>query len=345
MFLEERRKLVDKIDRKIIELIIERNKLTEEIIEYKKNNNLDIIDVERENEIINKLKDKYCEKIKIEQIEKIYSEILFFSKYNYISNNLNSELNQIFSSKPLLIAGPCSIESEEQIFRIAKDLSEMGIKYLRGGAFKPRTSPDTFQGLGEKGLLYIYQAARKYGMRVVTEITSREQFVEYSELVDIIQIGSRNMFSYQFLKDIGKLNSKINKPIILKRHFAATLNEFLNAAEYLKKSGSENIILCLRGIRTFEQIDSKMRNTPDLASILELKNRTDLPVIFDPSHSTGKSEFVISISKAALALGTDGLIIETHFDPKNSIVDSEQTIDYFQLKIILSFIEQIKYAK
>jgi 3-deoxy-7-phosphoheptulonate synthase len=172
----------------------------------------------------------------------------------------------------------------------------------------------------------LFDSARANNMFTVTEILESDQFERNSEFIDVIQIGSRSMTSYGLLKSIGKLSAKANKYVLLKRGFSATVNEFLLAADYILQAGNPNVILCLRGIRTFEQIDSAMRFTPDLASILELKEKTNLPIIFDPSHSTGNSKYIVPISNAALQLGADGLMIETHTVPQNSKVDSSQAI-------------------
>ncbi|MFH1506516.1 MAG: 3-deoxy-7-phosphoheptulonate synthase [archaeon] len=236
------------------------------------------------------------------------------------------DILELIKAKPILIVGPCAIESEESIFKLSSILASMGIKFLRGGAFKPRTSPDSFQGLGSEGLAYMRKAADFNKMFVVTEVLNSEQLDKHYDSIDIIQIGSRNMTSFGFLNYVGKKTSLDKKPVLLKRGMSSTINEFLNAAKYITQYGNKNIILCLRGIRTFEQIDSEFRNTPDLASILELKSKTSFPVIFDPSHSTGDSKYVVDISKAALNLGADGLIIECHDDPKRAMVDGKQSI-------------------
>jgi 3-deoxy-7-phosphoheptulonate synthase len=236
--------------------------------------------------------------------------------------------------RPLIIAGPCAVESKEQIFSIAKELADNGIKFLRGGAFKPRTSPDTFQGLGDKGIELIREAADKYSMFVVSEVLEIDQLDRNYDKIDIVQIGSRNMASYGFLKQIGKKTAVDKKPILLKRGFGSTIKEFLFAARYIIDEGNPNVILCLRGIRTFEQIHSELRFTPDLATILEIKEQSDLPVIFDPSHSTGSVKYVEQIAKAALGLGADGLLIETHINPEEAMSDKEQCVlpkDLFEI--------------
>lgn len=249
----------------------------------------------------------------------------------------SDEIYALLKTKPAIIAGPCSIESNEQIDEIAGELSALGMKFLRGGSFKPRTCPKSFQGLGAEGIVYLKSAANRHNMFTVTETLSPAQLDEHYGSIDVIQVGSRNMASYGFLKHIASRTADDHKPVILKRGFGATLTEFLFAADYVAENGNNNIILCLRGIRTFEQIDSLLRFTPDLASILELKQRTDYPVYFDPSHSTGSSKFVIDIAIGALALGADGLLIETHINPEKSLSDSRQAITPYSLLKLIAY--------
>ncbi len=340
--IEKLKKKVDISDNEIVRLIHQRKELTDSILDIKKALGINFRDRNRESEIINKLVYVYGPSSK-SLITKIYRHIFNNSlKEHCIEFNRKEviTLNDALSLRPLIIAGPCAVESKEQILKLAKELSGKGIKLMRGGAFKPRTSPDTFQGLGDTGVELLSEAAKKYNMFIVTEALEAGQLIRNYDKIDIVQIGSRNMASYGFLKEVGKITSKDKKPVLLKRGFNATLKEFLLAAKYIQDEGNPNIILCLRGIRTFEQIDSKMRFTPDLASILELKEMTNLPVIFDPSHSTGNSRFVQKISEAALNLGADGLLIETHFNPSQAMSDAEQCILPKVLFDILEIIEK-----
>ena len=243
--------------------------------------------------------------------------------------------------KNIIIAGPCSVESEEMIHFIAKSVSDLGIEYLRGGGFKPRTSPDSFQGMGLQGLKFLREAANANGLKTVSEIMDSTQLDEAYEFIDMIQIGSRNMDSYQLLKNIGNYTAADKKPVLLKRGFNSTLTELLFAAEYIQREGNPNVILCLRGIRTFEQIDSELRFTPDIASILELKQKTELPVVYDPSHSTGNRKYVPQISRAAMQLGADGLMIECHPDPDSALSDSGQAVLPDELKMIMNSIDSL----
>ncbi len=217
-----------------------------------------------------------------------------------------------------IIAGPCSVETEEQICEVAKDVKASGATLLRGGAFKPRTSPYSFQGLANEGLRLLLEAKAMTGLPIVTEIMDMSQLDLFDE-VDIIQVGARNMQNFMLLKELGKTN----KPILLKRGLSSTLEELLMSAEYIMAGGNEKVILCERGIRTFE---TYTRNTLDLSAIPVLKRLTHLPIIIDPSHSTGKAALVEPISLAATAAGADGLIIEVHNDPQHALCDGPQSI-------------------
>jgi 3-deoxy-7-phosphoheptulonate synthase len=254
------------------------------------------------------------------------------------------EIYEQFHKQTVIIAGPCAVESPGQINRIAKEVKNLGIDFLRAGAFKPRTSPRTFQGMGIEGLRMIRQAANDNGLFVVSEIMDNGELENCYDMIDVVQIGSRSMASYGFLKRIGKATAKDQKPVLLKRGFNATLQEFLYSAEYISNEGNPNIILCLRGIRTFEQIESSFRFTPDLASILELKDKTDYPVLFDPSHSSGNSKYVKEIANAALLLGANGLLIEVHDEPDNALSDGMQAIKPEVLKSILEYRDKLNLS-
>ena len=217
-----------------------------------------------------------------------------------------------------VIAGPCSVESEEQLCSVARDVKKSGAGLLRGGAFKPRTSPYAFQGLREKGIELLLEAKKETGLPIVTEIMDLSHLPLF-ENVDVIQVGARNMQNFELLKELGKTH----KPILLKRGLSSTLTELLMSAEYIMAGGNENVILCERGIRTFE---TSTRNTLDLASVSLLKTLTHLPVIVDPSHATGIASLVLPMSLAAVAAGADGLIIEVHNDPPHAACDGAQSL-------------------
>ena len=225
-----------------------------------------------------------------------------------------------FGGKKLqVIAGPCSVESEAQVTQIAEDVKAAGATLMRGGAFKPRTSPYSFQGLKEQGLDFLKSARAKTGLPIVTEIMSPYMVERFVEDVDLIQVGARNMQNFELLKELGKTN----KPILLKRGLAATIEEWLMAAEYIMSEGNENVILCERGIRTFE---TYTRNTLDVSAIPAVKKLSHLPVIVDPSHAAGMWWMVEPLAKAAVAVGADGLIIEVHNNPEAALCDGAQSL-------------------
>lgn len=233
--------------------------------------------------------------------------------------------------KPIIISGPCSVESEDILRGIAFKVKDAGVDILRGGAFKPRTSPYDFQGLGRQGVDILYKIGNEVGMPIITEIMDVRELEYMIDKVDVLQVGSRNMYNYSLLKELGK----VDKPILLKRGLSATIKEFLLSAEYIMLEGNEKVILCERGIRTYENY---MRNTMDIASIALLKEITHLPIIADPSHATGKRELISPLSKASIMSGADGLIIESHLKPDNAWSDGEQTIDIPILKNIINSI-------
>ena len=221
--------------------------------------------------------------------------------------------------KIVVIGGPCSVEGEESVMRIAKAVKEAGGCMLRGGAYKPRTSPYSFQGMGLEGLKCMYKAKQAYNMPIVSELMSEKKLDEFEEYVDLIQVGARNMQNFDLLKALGK--SK--KSVLLKRGLANTMEEWIMAAEYIMAGGNENVIMCERGIRTFE---TYTRNTLDLSVIPIIKSKTHLPIIIDPSHATGDRKLVESMSLAAIAAGADGLIIEVHDNPECAWSDGAQSV-------------------
>lgn len=231
--------------------------------------------------------------------------------------------------EPVIIAGPCSVESYELMEKTAIFLKKVGIEYMRGGAFKPRTSPYSFQGLGDRGLEILKSIKEKYNIKIVTELMDIRDLEAISDVADVIQIGSRNMYNYSLLREVGKTQKKI----LLKRGMSATVEEWLNAAEYIAIEGNNEIILCERGIRTFE---TYTRNTLDLSCIPVIKQKTNLKVIVDPSHGTGIRELVKPMSLAAISAGADGLMIEMHPDPDNALSDASQSINFDQFQDIHS---------
>lgn len=225
----------------------------------------------------------------------------------------------IGSDEVIVMAGPCSVENEDQIFKIAELVSKAGAKILRGGAFKPRTSPYSFQGLGEEGLKLMRRAADEYGLLVITEVMETSHIDLIENYTDIFQVGARNMQNFPLLRDLGKTS----KPIMLKRGMSATVEELLMSAEYILASGNQEVMLCERGIRTFE---TYTRNTFDLSAIPVIHKRSHLPIIADPSHATGLRDKVIPMARAAVAAGADGLMIEVHHEPEKALSDGPQAL-------------------
>lgn len=250
-------------------------------------------------------------------------ELNQFKLSSRVSHPENTQIrvgdNIIGGKRLAIIAGPCSVESKEQILDIAESVKNSGARFLRGGAFKPRTSPYSFQGLEDEGIELLKEARKVTGLPIITELTSLQYLDEFVESVDIIQVGARNMQNFDMLKQLGKTK----KPILLKRGLASTIEEFLLSAEYLMTGGNENVILCERGIRTFEHYT---RNTLDISSVPIIKKLSHLPVIVDPSHACGIWWLIEPLSKAAIAAGADGLIIEVHNQPENALSDGEQSI-------------------
>ena len=236
-----------------------------------------------------------------------------------------------------IMAGPCSVESYEQLYDVAVKVKEAGAQFLRGGAFKPRTSPYDFQGLGLEGLKILRDVGDKTGLRVVTEIVDKDDIEIVSEYADLVQVGARNMQNFQMLKALGKTKM----PILFKRGLSATISEWLNAAEYIASGGNENIIFCERGIRTYE---TYTRNTMDLNAVAALKELTHFPVIADPSHGTGRWQMVRPLARASVAVGADGLIIEVHCHPECALSDGDQSLVPRNFEQLMDEVRQIAPA-
>jgi len=237
----------------------------------------------------------------------------------------------------VVIAGPCSVESENQIDTIAARVQGMGVRVLRGGAFKPRTSPYSFQGLGLPGLQMMRRTADKYGLLVVSEVMDQTQIPVMLEYVDVLQVGARNMQNYNLLKELGK----VPKPVLLKRGISATIEELLLSAEYIMSGGNYNVVLCERGIRTFE---NATRNTLDISAIPVIKKFSHLPILVDPSHGTGRRDKVSPMARAAVAAGADGLLIEVHPDPDKALSDGAQSLYLEQFEQLLKELQMIAPA-
>ncbi|MBT9311967.1 3-deoxy-7-phosphoheptulonate synthase [Leptothoe kymatousa] len=236
-----------------------------------------------------------------------------------------------------IVGGPCSIESMAQMETIAQALRQAPVQALRGGIYKPRTSPYAFQGIGDVGLDILAAIQQRHGLPIITEVMAIHQIDKLAAHADVLQVGSRNMQNFDLLKALGS----VDKPILLKRGLAATVNEFVMAAEYIASHGNTNIILCERGIRSF---DSYTRNVLDLGAVVALKQLTHLPVLVDPSHATGKRELVAPLARAAIAAGADGLMIECHPQPEKSISDARQTIDLDAMQSLINSLKPLAQA-
>jgi len=263
----------------------------------------------------------------LESLPGVESVIPILKPFKLVSSELKKEKTVVrvgsdvaFGSKQfVVIAGPCSVENRAQIIETARRVKKAGASMLRGGAFKPRTSPYSFQGLEKKGLELLAEAREKTGLKIVTEVMTPEDIPLVARYTDVLQIGARNMQNFALLKQVGLLD----KPVLLKRGLSATVNEFLMSAEYICSQGNLNVILCERGIRTFE---TYTRNTLDLSAVPLIKNLSHLPIIVDPSHGTGKPELVTPMCKAAAAAGADGVIVEVHSKPEEALSDGEQSL-------------------
>ncbi|HEX2098482.1 MAG TPA: 3-deoxy-7-phosphoheptulonate synthase [Rubrobacteraceae bacterium] len=240
-----------------------------------------------------------------------------------VKTNVSTNNGMIQPGTFRIIAGPCTVESYEQFVASAKAVKQAGYEYIRGGAFKPRTSPYSFQGLGEEGLKILSEISRDLGLKAVTEVLDPGDIELVMEHAEILQIGARNMANFSLLKSVGAAIAGTDHGVVLKRGFSATVEEWLLAAEYITHAGGDNVILCERGIRTFE---TSTRFTLDLSAVIVAKRLTDLPVIVDPSHAAGRRDLVVPLSKASVAAEADGLIVESHHEPQAALCDAEQAL-------------------
>jgi 3-deoxy-7-phosphoheptulonate synthase len=272
-------------------------------------------------------------------------EVFRISKpYKLVSRSFRTENTVIpvggvhIGDEPVVVmAGPCSIESEEQIHKVAEIVGKSGARVLRGGAFKPRTSPYSFQGLGGEGLRYLREAADAHGLGTVSEVMDASQVELMSEYIDIFQVGARNMQNFALLKALGRTN----KPVLLKRGLSATIEDLLMSAEYILAGGNHEVILCERGIRTFE---TALRNTFDISAVPVVQQATHLPIIADPSHATGFRDKVAPMARAAVAAGADGLMVEVHYDPEKAMSDGPQSLFPDQFEELMEQLRQIAPA-
>lgn len=250
-----------------------------------------------------------------------------------------SIMNEIYNGhnlgrgSSLMIAGPCSVEDYSMLESVATSMSKNKVKYMRGGVFKPRTSPKSFQGLGLEGLKMFREVADKHKLSIVSEVMSYEQLVLSYDYIDVFQVGSRNMQNFELLKSLGRQR----KPVILKRGFMSTIDEFVKAAEYISSEGNQNIILCERGIRTFE---TETRNTLDISAIALIKKLTSYPIIADLSHSLGRKDIILPIADAVLAAGADGIMVEVHPNPSKALSDSSQQLNFSEFEELVTHLSR-----
>ena len=270
--------------------------------------------------------------IEVVRVSKKYKLVSRQMKKN--DSIIKTKYGNIGGKELTVIAGPCSVESRDQIFRIAEELAKLGIKFLRGGAYKPRSSPYAFRGLKEEGLKLLDEVKKEFGLGIVTEVLSPETIPLVEEVADIIQIGARNMQNFTLLDEVGKIST----PILLKRGLSATVEDLLLSAEYILAQGNFDVILCERGIRTFE---TSTRNTLDLNAVPVIKKNTHLPILVDPSHGIGIRDKVAPMALAGIAAGADGVMIEVHHDPDNALSDGTQTITPEQMSVILNKIRAL----
>lgn len=334
--MDELRHQVEEVNEQLLELINKRATLVQEIAKVKQKQNMLRYDPVRERDMLNHITSKNSGPFINSTIEHIFKEIFKASlelqkddhrKALLVSRKkkpedtiVNVNGTKVGNGKPQFVIGPCAVESYEQVAEVARAVKEKGITLLRGGAFKPRTSPYDFQGLGIEGLQILKQVADEYDLNVVSEIISPNHIEKAVDYIDVIQIGARNMQNFELLKAAGE----VDKPVLLKRGLSATISEFINAAEYIMSRGNGNIILCERGIRTYE---TATRNTLDISAVPILKQETHLPVMVDVTHSTGRRDLLLPAAKAALAIGADGVMAEVHPDPAVALSDSAQQMD------------------
>lgn len=274
----------------------------------------------------------------VEDVVRILKPYKLASRDFKSQNTIIKVKGKVIGGKKIpVIAGPCAVENRAVMMNIAEKVKAAGASFIRGGAYKPRTSPYSFQGLGEEGLQYLAEASRKTGLPVVTEIMDPRDLETILKYTDIIQIGARNMQNFRLLLEVGMCN----KPVLLKRGLSATIKEWLMAAEYIMSKGNQEVILCERGIRTFE---TATRNTLDLSAVPVLKQKTHLPVVVDPSHGVGKWDLVAPMAKAAVAVGADGLLIEVHTNPENAMSDGEQSLKPDAFKKLMAELKLIAKA-
>lgn len=347
--LEMLRAQLDELNLKILDLLNQRAALSQEIGRVKLSQGINKFDPERERHMLNLITEHNKGPFDDSTVQHLFKQIfkasldlqkdssqkaLLVSRKRKVEDTV-IEIGDVkvgVSGQPLLIAGPCSVESLEQVRQVAQALKQQGVKLLRGGAYKPRTSPYDFQGLGVEGLQILRQVGDEFGLKVISEIVNPADMEMAAEYLDVIQIGARNMQNFELLKAAGKVDT----PVLLKRGLSATIEEFIYAAEYIVSNGNRNVMLCERGIRTYEKAT---RNTLDITAVPILKQETHLPVFVDVTHSTGRRDLLLPAARAALAIGADGVMVEVHPDPETALSDAKQQISIPQFH---EFVTQLK---
>ena len=352
--LNDLRNRLDEINLSLLELINERAKVVQEIGRVKEKQGVNKYDPLRERAMLDLIEKNNAGPLEDTTIKHIFKEIFKLSldlqkddqkKALLVSRKKQPEDTiitvkgeQIGNGSPVMVFGPCAVESYEQVAEVAKVIQGKGLKFIRGGAYKPRTSPYDFQGLGLEGMKILKRIGDEFGLAVISEIVNPQDIETALEYIDVIQIGARNMHNFELLKAAGA----VDKPVLLKRGLSATIDEFIHAAEYIMSQGNGNIILCERGIRTYEKAT---RNTLDITAVPILKQETHLPVLVDVTHSTGRKDLLLPAAKAALAIGADGIMAEVHPDPSVALSDSAQQMDFYEFDQFLEGIQsQLKVA-
>ncbi|WP_164668337.1 bifunctional 3-deoxy-7-phosphoheptulonate synthase/chorismate mutase [Virgibacillus doumboii] len=352
--LEILRQQLDEVNMDMLELISKRGEIAQQIGKVKNKQSIKRFDPVRERKMLDELTAKNDGPFENSTIEHIFKEIFKAALELQVDDHRKALLvsrkkkpedtvidikgEKIGDGNTQFVMGPCSVESYDQVAQVAKAVKSKGIKLLRGGAFKPRTSPYDFQGLGLEGLEILKRVADEYDLAVVSEIVNPAHVEKAVDYVDVIQIGARNMQNFELLKAAGE----VDKPVLLKRGLSATISEFINAAEYIISRGNGNIILCERGIRTYEKAT---RNTLDISAVPILKQETHLPVMVDVTHSTGRRDLLLPAAKAGLAIGADGIMAEVHPDPAVALSDAAQQMDLPMFDTFMNELEAFSNRK
>ncbi|MFD1037852.1 bifunctional 3-deoxy-7-phosphoheptulonate synthase/chorismate mutase [Virgibacillus byunsanensis] len=349
--LAELRNKIDEVNLQILSLLNQRAEIVQEIGTQKEKQGIIRFDPVRERQSLDLINENHNGPFETSTIQHIFKEIfkaslelqednhkkaLLVSRKARPENTIVDVNGETFGDgSQRFIMGPCAVEGYEQVRSVAKAMKEQGLTLIRGGAFKPRTSPYDFQGLGIEGLQILREVADEFGMSVVSEILTPQDVEQALDYVDVIQIGARNMQNFELLKTVGK----VKKPVLLKRGLSATIDEFINAAEYIISQGNDQIILCERGIRTYEKAT---RNTLDISSVPILKQETHLPVVVDVTHSTGRKDLLFPTAKAALAIGADAIMAEVHPDPAVALSDAAQQMNIPEFNDFIDKLQEFK---